>query len=602
MKAVGCTILWVASTMLAGAQQVFDFYIPLGGVQEVRAIQGDFYPNLQTIEMPSPTQYAQSGTHRLFAGRSGQDSVVSLGQAADPQVSTNFNGNLYNFRTPNDNDLAIANSGQLVSVTNSIIYFYDAPNGQFQKTTSLASFASSLGFTESKYDPKVVYDPEADRFVMVFLNGNLDSTSRIMLAFSQSNDPLGDWNLYALSGNPIANQTWSDFPNIGLSSEELFLTFNTFTNGSVNNSGFEESTIWQINKFDGYAGDSLRSRYFAGLNDNGKPFFNITPIMGGAGLYGPEMYFVSNRNLHQSTDTFYLFSVDNTIGNNGQLTYETVLSDQDYGLPPGAQMPGSDTLDCNDARVLGGFYENNILHFVGNTIIDGTGRPGIYHGQLTGLGTGNLSLRLNLIGDSVDLGYPNIAYVGLTPTDNSAILVVNFSSETVFPASGSLFFDGERYSRLSTIKEGISSVDVLTNTQERWGDYADVQRKYDEPGVVWSATSYARSNAHFTWIASLIRPFGVVVPAISSSIHSTVMPNPASHQVALDFTLDHPGFIRISLLNLAGQEVTVLLADQVQGGTHRFGCEVSHLPAGMYVLQGTNEIGEALFEHKIVKQ
>lgn len=602
MKSIGLLCFLACLPMWAAAQQVFDLQIPPAGQQNVRAITEDFFPQLQTIEMPSPSQYARPDRDRSFSGRTQQDSLVQLGQADAPQITTNFNGNLYNFRTPNDNDLAIANNGQLVSVTNSIIYFYDGPNGQFQKTTSLAGFSSSLGFTESKYDPKVVYDPEADRFVMVFLNGNLDSTSRIILAFSQSNDPLDDWNLYALDGNPIDNDTWSDFPNIGLSTEELFLTFNTFTNGSVNNSGFVEAAIWQINKQSGYNGDTLQSRYFAGLNDNGKSFFNITPIMGGSGLYGPEMYFLSNRNLHDDSDTFYVFTMDNTIDNNGQISIETVFANQNYGVPPGGQMPGSDTLDCNDARVLGGFYENGLMQFVGNTVIDASGRPGIYHGLLTGVGTGNLSLQLNLIGDTLDLAYPNIAYTGYSSSDNSAMLVVNYSSETVFPASGSIYFDGERYSQLSTIKEGISSVDVLTSTQERWGDYADVQRKYDQPGVVWSATSYARSNAHFTWIASLVRPFGVSVPPLAQPVEASVLPNPASHQVLVDFTLQEPDYVRISLVNLQGQQVALLLADQLTAGTHRFSCQVDHLPAGLYLLQGANRKGETLFQEKVVKQ
>lgn len=603
MKAFALLLSGALSVVTVLAQQVQPITVPLGAVQQVRALEHDFFPNLQTLEMPHPARTLTGIRSRGFQGRTQQDSLVQLGLAAPPQMNLNFNGNLYNFRTPNDNDLAIANNGQLVSVTNSIIYFYDAPNQQFEKTTSLANFAASLGYTESKYDPKVIYDPAEDKFVMVFLNGNLDSTSRIIVAFSETNDPLGNWNLYALSGNPIDNDTWSDFPNIGLSTDELFLTFNTFTNGSVNNSGFEEACIWQINKYDGYNGDSLDTRYFSGLNDQGKAFFNITPIIGGSNLYGPEMHFLSNRNLHSDNDTFFVFTIDNTIDNNGQISVQRVFSDQHYGEPPGALMPGGDTLDCNDARILGGFFEDGIIQFVGNTVVGSTGRPGMYHGILEGLPAGTPSIQLNIISDTVDLAYPNIAYVGTGPGDQSAILVVNYSSETVFPASASFFYDGKGgYSSLSTIKEGISSVDVLTSPKERWGDYADVQPKYDEPGIAWSATSYARSGAHFTWIAQLVRPFGVDVPDHPTAVAAQVAPNPTQHQVVLSFTLARPEQVTVALYNTQGQRVALLLADHVPAGTHQFSCRIGHLPAGLYVLQGRGATGEALFSKRVVKQ
>lgn len=595
-------VILLVNAMYMGAQVTIHLRVPPAAQQNVRAIEQDFYPVLQALEMPSPSQYARPAAAERQTRKSGQDSLVTLGLAVQPQMATNFNGNLYNFRTPNDNDLAVSNDGQLVSVTNSVIYFYNANEGKFLRSTSLASFGNPLGFTESKYDPKVVYDPVEDRFVMVFLNGNLDSTSQIIVAFSATNDPLGNWNLYALSGNPIDNDTWSDFPNIALSTDELFLTFNTFTNGSVNNSGFVEATIWQIDKYRGYAGDSLHTKYYAGLNDNGQSFFNITPIMGGAGLYGPEMHFVSNRNLSASNDTFFVFTIDNTIANNGQLQVTTLRANQHYGLPPGGQMPGTDTLDCNDARILGGFFAHDVLHFVGNTKIEATDRAGIYHGQITDLGTPNADLQLNLLGiDTLDLGYPNIAYVGMGAGDNSAILVTNYSGETTFPTSAALHYDGRHYSGLTQIKEGISSVDVLTSTQERWGDYADVQPKYNEPGVVWSATSYARSNAHFTWIASHVRPFGVTAP-VSQPINTTVAPNPASQQALLTFRLANPTRVRIALYDMKGQEVALLLADNLPVGTHQFSCQVSSLAAGLYLLEGRSASDELLFQEKIIKK
>lgn len=582
------------------AQQVYNFAIPKSGEQHIRQLEGDYYPALQRIAMPNPSTVVTGG-RQLPVRWSGQDTVVPLGGTDTVQLGTNFNGNLYNLRTPNDNHIAVGNNDTIVSVINSIIYYYNAATGKFIETTSLAGFASPLGYTESKYDPRVLYDPDANRFIMVFLNGSLDSTSRIIVGFSQSSDPLAGWHLYALNGNPIDNATWSDFPAIAVSASELFITVNTFTNGSVNNSGFEESTIWQINKADGYAGDTLQSRYFAGLTDNGEAFSNITPIPGGTGPYGDTMYFAATKNMADHGDTLYLFTMDNTIGNNGQLSYQSFVLNQQYFEPPRALMPTGDSLDCNDARVLSGFYENQQLHLVGNSTVPSSGRPGVYHCVVYNWPQQPVP-HMVLLSDTVDMAYPSIAYAGHGPADHSAIIVYNFSSSTRYPASASIFYDGAgNYSRPSTIKAGISGVDILSGAVERWGDYSGIQRKYNESGTVWSATSYARSNAHFTWIASHSNPFLVRTPMPSAHLPAEVFPNPASSVVRVRFTLRETRYLRIALYDLAGREVALLLSQRTPPGTYQFACIVDQLARGTYILTGTQQ-GKTLFSEKVIKQ
>ena len=208
-------------------------------------------PHLQNLEME---MHHPSGVHldelkkengNTYTRSSGE---VTSFNADAPLLQRNFQGNSYDGSTPNDNDLAISNDGKLVSVINSSIYIYDVDADSELVHFNLGDFADTLKLPQHKFDPKVIYDPKYDRFVIVFLNGSLDSTSKIILAFSKTNDPSGDWHLYALPGNPVNNDTWSDFPVVGMSEEELFIGINTFKNGSENNSGFEEATFWQIEK------------------------------------------------------------------------------------------------------------------------------------------------------------------------------------------------------------------------------------------------------------------------------------------------------------------------------------------------------------------
>jgi len=87
---------------------------------------------------------------------------------------------------------------------------------------SLAAFTSPVNGRHEEFDPKVIYDPQHNRFVLVCLVGFVDSTSKIIVGFSQSADPNGAWNLYVLPGNPLNNSLWTDYPMLSLSKKRTF--------------------------------------------------------------------------------------------------------------------------------------------------------------------------------------------------------------------------------------------------------------------------------------------------------------------------------------------------------------------------------------------
>lgn len=615
---LGLLALTWGVTSISLAQQTYSYqlhHIPVskGATINVSAIQEDFNPMLQHLEMPSPSgnnirmqlREKKKGLSREMNRRLGKnDTIVPVGDGKDPKLGKSMDANQYNNRVPNDNDLAISNGGLVVSVTNSIIYMYDINQSQLLKTISLNSFADTLGLTESKYDPKTVYDPIEDRFIVVCLNGNLDSTSRIILAFSQSNDPTGDWNLYALDGNPIDNDTWSDYPSLGLSEEELFLSFNTFENGSVNNSGFIESTFWQIDKSDGYAGNTLDTRYFSGLEHGGLSFFNITPIQGGIELYGPEMYMLSNRNLATTSDTLYLLKMDNTIANNGQLSVTLLKTPLAYWLPPPARQGNGNYFDTNDSRILGGFLHEGTIQYVANTGVPSTGFAGIYHGFIEDVDN-NPTVSANIIGDtSLDFGYPNISYTGQIQGDQDAIITFNHVSPTVTSGFSAVYYDEDGYySDIVQLRNGFTWVDVLNDTVERWGDYSGSQPRYNERGKVWAVGSYGRGFVNASWMAEIARPDIIGKnPNPTSEPMALAYPNPFQEMLYIDFELQEPVDYRMMLYNQGGRLVKLLLTGQAKAGSNSFSFSTDPLPRGIYFLRLDTSAGQPVFSRKVIKQ
>ncbi|MEM7040751.1 MAG: hypothetical protein AAF570_27565, partial [Bacteroidota bacterium] len=166
--------------------------------------------------------------------------------AAAPIIGRNFEGNLAGNSVPNDNSMAISNGGKIMSCINTNILGYDLNEDTIQFNESLAAWAFPLLISGSKFDPKVVYDPVEDRFILVVLNGSTPLVSRIIIGFSQTNDPEGDWNLYSVSGDPVQDSTWSDYPAISITEGELFITVNQIIPGEPWQTGFAQSIIWQI--------------------------------------------------------------------------------------------------------------------------------------------------------------------------------------------------------------------------------------------------------------------------------------------------------------------------------------------------------------------
>jgi hypothetical protein len=106
-----------------------------------------------------------------------------------------------------------------------------------------------------------------DRFILIFFSGTTSSTTtKIIVCFSKTNDPTAQWNVYSLNGNPLNDTTWSDYPIVTISDKDLYMTFNHLKDGFDWKSGFRYAAIWQIQKQEGYDGDSLKYNYWNNIN------------------------------------------------------------------------------------------------------------------------------------------------------------------------------------------------------------------------------------------------------------------------------------------------------------------------------------------------
>lgn len=522
----------------------------------------------------------------------------------DPTVNTGFEGH-FQVGVPNDNDIAISNDGMIINVSNSVIIVYDTLGNKIS-SKSLTYFASGSLTINRPFDPHALYDPEEDRFVVVFLDGSSSGYTNMILAFSQTNDPSGDWNFYELPGNVHGDKTWSDYPFPGLTKDELIIPVLLWKDGE---SGWDsEATnelIWQVDKHKGYAGDTLEYKYYDSIVINGRQVWNTRPVMGGSGLYGPNMYLLANRAVDQNNDSIFLFEITNTLASGqAQFDVHVLTSPVPYGIPPSAYQPDSvNVLRTNYADIHSAFFENNRIHWVSNTIDPNYFSPGIYHGQIEDPG-GQRVVSANIYAtDTLDLNYPSIAYIGNSAWDNSAMINCLHSSSTTYPGTSVFLTDGEgNYSNLIRVKNGIGTVNSMNDTIERWGDYTGIQRVYDEPGACWLLGSFAR-NAPVrpgNWTAK-VKNVGpdISVNSIAISKGFSMYPNPVSDEVKLEIDLLKSERIQISLTAISGQVMWTEQKDCALG-EQSLVFDLTSLDAGTYIVQILSESGETYFNQKLM--
>lgn len=588
------------------------FVFPKKATVKVSDIKEDYFVSMQCIEKPVPGGFPQKKEAPQMNARNTsafRASAAATGTLPPIYKARNFFANPFGNSTPNDNDLAISNNCKIVSVSNVHVYFYDCLVDSSKGLVSLSAFSSSFGSFSQAFDPKVAYDPVADRFALVFLNGFADSTSQIVVAFSQTNNPLGAWNFYMLPGNPFSNSLWSDYPMIAFSQNELFLTVNLLNMGGSWQTSFVETVIWQIDKNDGYAGAPLTTQLHSNINYAGTNIRNICPVKGGSTLYGPRQYFLSNKNFGVNTDSVFLLDISDTINAPGQtLSVKLLNSNKKYSMPPDGRQAAGQTFATNDCRNLGAFYENNMIQYVHNTKDSATGFCAAYHGVISNVSSATPGVSGYIINDTIlDLGYPNISYIGTSPTDNSAVINVDHVAPTVNAGMSAFKSDGMgNYSPRLSIINGVSYVNVLTSSQERWGDYSGSQRKFNEAGKVWTNGYYGynvgTSRRHGTWIAEIMLSAPLSVNQLSSEKPETsVFPNPVSDIVSVRFRLDAPRALNFVIYDVMGREVKVLLREYIKAGLQQISFSLQPLPAGVYTLKIYDANGVVANE-KVVKE
>lgn len=526
--------------------------------------------------------------------------------AQDPVVDKSFQANVTP-GTPPDNDFAVSKEGKALSVINVNAAVVNANTGAIVSQEGLPQFSSGvkLSMIGNKYDPKVIYDAEEDRFICVMLHDR-DADNYVVVGFSQSNDLGGTWAWYKFYGDYKADNTWFDYPGVSITKTEFFLTGNKIKFAAPWETGFSETVIYQISKSDGYsAAATLNYKIWDGIQYGGSSIRNLFPVRPGISPEGDEQYFVSNRNFSTQNDTIFLVKVPGTIAQGGNISVTMLKSPLSYGVPPNGRQDDTATLATNDGRILGAYAMYDEIQFVSTSVNPANGAASVFHAKITDYKTSpSISHAQFFSIDTLDFGYPNISFAGNPWGLNQSIISFNYTGPNTYAGMGAILYDGLSYSNLVKVKEGDGTI-ILQHAgkAQRWGDYTATQVDYNATGSVWIEGIYGRSDHEYgSWVAKLNSPVLSVKEQTKAKPKSQIYPNPAKIFVSYLFTLDTETEVTFAIYSATGQLVDELVTKKCTQGKNLIQFSTVSLPVGNYILKGSSATGDVVMTERFIKQ
>lgn len=512
---------------------------------DIPGISGNNSPaRLPANFVPRPAGNAiGSGT---FFGFTGLDQFL---QAIAPTgVANGDNGQL----EPPDQGLAVGN-GFVLEPINNAIGIYDTQGNLFGFEALSALFGLAPTFMVQNgqvappfgpflADPRAYYDAANGHFFVTEVEigvdpttGNFGSTSQIMIAVSQTNDPRGSWNVFSLDvsndgdarfgGCPTG--CFGDQPLIGADANGFYVATNAFGLPPSNFRGAQVYAMSLATLENPSGGGSISAVHFGNLNAApGIPARSIQPATippGGSfeSAQGGAEYFVSALDpAHTVDNRVAVWAMTNTGSLSGtpSLHFNNVLvSTEVYGFPPSVdQKPGptpyadflasvglkvhEEIVAANDDRMQQVVFAAGNLWTAVPTKVQPAGQGPVRAGAAWFI------LSPSLSGGQLSASVVKQGYISIqSPKQNSVLFPavgVNAAGKgaVVFSVVGENYYPSAAYATLDAVNgagpivisdPGVGPDDGFSGYYPfgrvgRWGDYSAAVS--DESGNIWMAT------------------------------------------------------------------------------------------------------------------
>lgn len=399
---------------------------------------------------------------------------------------------------PPDAQLAVG-PNHIIAVVNVALEIYNKTGSSLTGgPVTLQSFFSSNASCTNIFDPNVLYDEKADRWVIAAdANG-----THYCIGVSQTNNPLGSYNIYAFATG--SGTLFFDYPHAGVGEDAIYVGANMFRLSLF----FLDSRVWALDKDAMYAGTTATAimRNLGGADDTPQPM-NTHGWNQGTWPTNNKHYIFTARNSNGAEHNLYVwdgpFSGPNTFSTVATINLNTATG-VTAGMPVDVNQAGNGGLiTANDWRPLDFEYRNGY----GWTTMTISCNPG--GGTVNCIRWAQINLTNGAIGPAgagvfASSGnhrfFPDLA---VSSCDTMAVGYTRSSSST-FP---SIWAAGRKSTTPAgvigserQIKAGEVTYTAFDTAPRRWGDYTGMT--VDPNGLTfWYLGEYSKNtgNANGRW-------------------------------------------------------------------------------------------------------
>lgn len=423
-------------------------------------------------------------------------------RAASPAPTANFNALDDNGASIPPDIHAAAGPNHLMVTLNTQYRIQNKTGTVISTVTANGFWAGTGGTNPSTFDPKILYDSYSGRWILVSCANGQASTSALLVAVSQTNDPTGTWNRFIIDAD-AANTSWFDYPSIGVNKDWIVVSGNMFPNSG---SGYNGGKIWVLNKANAYAGNTT------GLTtiNAGTGVFTLCPAVTYDNTIS-TVYLVQEYNSNSGGNAFLeiytLTGATPTLTSTG--TCSTNLPYSDVGNSGAPQTGTTNKIATNDSRIQNVVYRNGSLYIAHSVFLPTTSptRTSVQWWQVNASTRAvQQAGRMDDATGTIHYGFPSVM---VSSTGDMALGYSQFSGTTYASAAYALRYASDPINTLNTsyvYKAGANTYyKTFGGASNRWGDYTSVSLDPDG-STFWLVQEYARStvNTWGTWWAKVV--------------------------------------------------------------------------------------------------
>ena len=443
---------------------------------------------LPVADEPPASAISNKSVLAESTGPAGETQAPAAPPPAAPSQGGFIAGQHNNTSIPPDTSGAVGPTHVMTALNNDVM-IHDRAGALVSKTT-LNRFWQALGFAGGTFDPKLVYDPFAERFIFVTMQNAESSDSRILIAVSRTSDPRGLWFPAAIPVDAAAQgNVWLDYPSLGFCADKITVSVNLYT---ISGNGFAGATIYAFDKAAMVAGTPAAMQRFVLVSQGGT---HAPAVTYDASL--TTQYLVSRWSLR----TAAVFELTGSpAANTAQLSPPRIVQtggsgwDNQPSTSIAPQNGSTRTINAGDDRMQSVCFRGGKLHAVHSIFLPqgGSTRSAV---QWWVIDPANSSLANGRIDDSS--GTFMYAFPSLSVNRNGDIMIGHavFSSTTFAAGAYTLKLAGAAAAQPVVFAPGAATYFVtFGGARNRWGDYSVTQVDPQDDTTFWTCQEFVLSQ------------------------------------------------------------------------------------------------------------